>query len=213
LQASSTRTIMAGCRGARVTTQLARVARYFEKTRRGLVNTCGNSVYLPRGGNRGLGQCTSFRIRAEKIGDGEDLGAAGAFPSETYLAAPQIAVATAPLSQEAFSARRAFVHRLSDEPTFLTQPVGEMGGCRSVRLMAAKSERALAAGWSAIDAAALDRKGTAAHWACSPREMSVTAIVTHGDAVHAPTAAATGGASSRTNWPSRNWWPASSSRS
>src|SRR6266511_1167429 len=99
---------------------------------RGLVNTRGNSVYLPRGGNRGLGQCTSFRIRAEKIGDGEYLGAAGAFPSETYLAAPQIAVATAPLSQEAFSARRAFVHRLSDEPTFLTQPVGEMGGCRSV---------------------------------------------------------------------------------
>jgi hypothetical protein len=145
-----------------------------------------------------LGQSTSFQSRAEKIGDGEDLGAAGAFTSETYFAAPQIAVATAPLAQEAFIARRAFVHRLRDEPMFPTQPVGEMGGCRSVRLTASESKRALAAGWSAVNAAAVDRKGAVAQRACSPCRVIVTAIVTHGDAAHAPTAAATRGAPCRT---------------
>ena len=147
----------------------------------------------------GLDQGTSFQIGAEEVGDGEDLRTAGALTAETYLAAQQIAVATAPVSQEALLACRALVHRLIDKSLRLTQVVGEPCQCRLVRLTATESERALAAGWAAIDAAVLDRDGPVAHRACPQLELwRVTTRVTHGDG-HAPTASASVGASSRTS--------------
>ena len=137
---------------------------------------------------------------AEEVGDGEDLRTAAALTAETYLAAHQIAVATAPVSQEALIARRALVHRLIDKSLRLTQVVGEPGQRRLVRLTATESESALAATWSAIMSRPWTRKGPVAHRARPHLELwSVTAVVTHDDRPHAPTACASVGVSSRTS--------------
>jgi hypothetical protein len=153
-------------------------------------------VYLPPR-NCGLEQGTSFHC-AEKVGNGEDLRTAGALTAKSYLAAHQITVITAPGSQKALIACRALVHRLLDQSLRLTQVVGELCERRLVRLTATESERALAAGWAAIDAAVLDRDGPVAHLARPQLELGrVTVRVTHGDG-HAPTACAKVGVSSRT---------------
>ena len=107
-----------------------------------------NWFYLPPR-IRGLEQGTSFQIGAEEVGDGEDLRAGGAFTADAHLAAHQIAVVTAPVSQEALIARRALVHGLIDKSLRLTQSVGEPGQRRLVRLTVTESESALAAGWAA----------------------------------------------------------------
>src|SRR5439155_25559953 len=92
---------------------------------------------------------------------------------------------------------------------------GEVSDCRSVRMMVAESVGALAAFWCAVDAAAVYREGIGTDRTDSGRRLAiVTRIVTHGECAHAPSARASaeGGASARTNRPSRNWWPASSDR-
>ena len=152
---------------------------------------------------------------AEEVGDGEDLRTAAALTAETYLAAHQIAVATAPVSQEALIARRALVHRLIDKSLRLTQVVGEPGQRRLVRLTATESESALAATWSAIVprpwsvVGRMERSGPragalgvgpVAHRARPHLELwSVTAVVTYDDRPHAPTACASVGVSSRSS--------------
>ena len=81
----------------------------------------------------------------------------------------------------------------------LTQPVGEVGERRLVRMTATESESALAAGWAAIGAAALDRDGPVTHRARPQLDLwRVMATVTHGYG-HAPTARANVGVSSRTS--------------
>ena len=158
-----------------------------------------NWFYLPPR-IRGLEPGTSFQIGAEEVGDGEDLGTAGAFTADAHFSAHQIALVTALVSQEALVARRALVHGPIDKSLRLMQLVREPGQRWLLRLTATESKSALAAGWAAIHAAALDRERPVAHRACAQLELwSVTAIVTHGHGAHAPTASARGGASSRTN--------------
>jgi len=144
----------------------------------------------------------ALRSKTDEVADGQDVVATGAPAAESQLATHQIASVTSSFSQEAFLTGGTFVYRLSDQPLLPTQCVGEIGECRSVRLPVAESEGSLAAGWATIDAAALDRKGPAAHWTDSNRRLGiVTRIVTRGDRAHAPTACASVGAraSSRTN--------------
>jgi hypothetical protein len=100
----------------------------------------------PPARNRGLGQSTSFQIHTEEVGNGEDLRAGGAFTSDAYLAAHQIAVATAPVSKESLIARWALVHSLIDKSLRLTQSVGKPGLRWLVCLTVTESESALATG-------------------------------------------------------------------
>ena len=145
---------------------------------------------------------TSLELNTDEVDDGQDVVAPGASTAQAHLATHQIASVTSSFSQEAFLTGGTFVYRLSDQPLLPTQCVGEIGECRSVRLPVAESEGSLAAGWATIDAAALDRKGPAAHWTDSNRRLGiVTRIVTRGDRAHAQTACASVGARacSRTN--------------
>jgi hypothetical protein len=132
-----------------------------------------------------------LQICAEKIGDGEDLFASGTLAAEVQLAAHEIAFVASSFADNAVLAGRAFVDRLGDQTLLPTQAGGKVGESRSVRLMAAESVGSLAAGWATIDAAALDRKGTATHWTRPQLELViVTPIVTRGYRAHAPTARA-----------------------
>ena len=110
-----------------------------------------NWFYLP---SRifGLEPGTSFQIGAEEVGDGEDLGTAGAFTADAHFSAHQIALVTALVSQEALVARRALVHGPIDKSLRLMQLVREPGQRWLLRLTATESKSALAAGWAAIHA-------------------------------------------------------------
>jgi len=59
-------------------------------------------------------------LDVEELGNGEDVVAAGTPATEVQLAAHEVAVAAATLSQETLLARWALVDSLGDEPTLAT---------------------------------------------------------------------------------------------
>jgi hypothetical protein len=63
---------------------------------------------------------TSVELDVEEISNGEDVIAAGAPAAEVQLAAHEVAIAAATLSQETLLASWALVDGLGDEPTLPT---------------------------------------------------------------------------------------------
>jgi hypothetical protein len=76
-------------------------------------------TFLPQVARSGHG-VTSVELDVEELGNGEDVVAAGTPATEVQLAAHEVAVAAATLSQETLLARWALVDSLGDEPTLAT---------------------------------------------------------------------------------------------
>ena len=76
-------------------------------------------TFLPQVVRSGYG-ITSVELDVEEISNGEDVVAVGAPATEVQLAAHEVAVAAATLSQETLLARWALVDGLGDEPALPT---------------------------------------------------------------------------------------------
>jgi hypothetical protein len=133
---------------------------------------------------------TSMEFNAEEFADGDDLTAAAAFTTETYVSAPPVARATSPLAQEALLATRTFVNRLGNQPVFTPQTFGDSSECGGIHLTVAEPIGFLTTPWRAEATTSVGLELVVANRADCQRLASVTRIVTYGVCAHAATACA-----------------------